>query len=160
MQLILVQHGEAVAEAIDPARPLTERGREDIEQLATFLGAAGVRVARVVHSGKLRAKDSAMILTPAVGADATVVVEKRLSPSDSPVYLCETANTWHEDTLVVGHQPFMSHLTSRLVLGAEQPVIVDFTPATAVCLARRPVTRAWFLAWVLAPELLRSHATA
>jgi phosphohistidine phosphatase len=160
MQLILVQHGEAVAEAIDPARPLTERGREDIEQLATFLGAAGVRVARVVHSGKLRAKDSAMILTPAVGADATVVVEKRLSPSDSPVYLCETANTWHEDTLVVGHQPFMSRLTSRLVLGAEQPVIVDFTPATAVCLARRPVTRAWFLAWVLAPELLRSHATA
>jgi phosphohistidine phosphatase len=160
MQLILVQHGEAVAEAVDPARPLTERGREDIEQLATFLGAAGVRVARVVHSGKLRAKDSAMILTPAVGADATVVVEKRLSPSDSPVYLCETANTWHEDTLVVGHQPFMSRLTSRLVLGAEQPVIVDFTPATAVCLARRPVTRAWFLAWVLAPELLRSHATA
>jgi phosphohistidine phosphatase len=160
MQLILVQHGEAVAEAIDPARPLTERGREDIEQLATFLGAAGVRVARVVHSGKLRAKDSAMILISAVGADATVVVEKRLSPSDSPVYLCETANTWHEDTLVVGHQPFMSRLTSRLVLGAEQPVIVDFTPATAVCLARRPVTRAWFLAWVLAPELLRSHATA
>lgn len=160
MQLILVQHGEAVAEAVDPARPLTERGREDIEQLATFLGAAGVRVARVVHSGKLRAKDSAMILISAVGADATVVVEKRLSPSDSPVYLCETANTWHEDTLVVGHQPFMSRLTSRLVLGAEQPVIVDFTPATAVCLARRPVTRAWFLAWVLAPELLRSHATA
>jgi phosphohistidine phosphatase len=160
MQLILVQHGEAVAEAVDPARPLTERGREDIEQLATFLGAAGVRVARVVHSGKLRPKDSAMILISAIGADATVVVEKRLSPSDSPVYLCETANTWHEDTLVVGHQPFMSRLTSRLVLGAEQPVIVDFTPATAVCLARRPVTRAWFLAWVLAPELLRSHATA
>jgi phosphohistidine phosphatase len=160
MQLILVQHGEAVAEAIDSARPLTERGREDIEQLATFLGAAGVRVARIVHSGKLRAKDSAAILIPAIGADAKVVVmEKRLSPSDSPVYLCETANTWHEDTLVVGHQPFMSRLTSRLVLGAEQPVIVDFTPGTAVCLARRPVTRAWFLAWVLAPELLRSHVT-
>lgn len=160
MLVILVQHGEAVAEAIDPARPLTERGRQDIEQLANFLGAVGVRVARVVHSGKLRAKDSAAILIPAIAPDAMVEVEKRLSPSDSPVYLCETANTWHEDTLVVGHQPFMSRLTSRLVLGAEQPVIVDFTPGTAVCLARRPVTKAWFLAWVLAPELLRSHAPA
>jgi phosphohistidine phosphatase len=160
MRLILVQHGEAVPEGVDPARPLTERGREDVKQLAAFLGGAGVRVARVVHSGKLRAQDSATILTPAIGADATVVMEKRLSPSDSPVYLCETANTWHEDTLVVGHQPFMSRLTSRLVLGVEQPVIVDFTPGTAVCLARRPVTRAWFLAWVLAPELLRRHATA
>ncbi len=57
MQLILVQHGDAVAETINPARPLTERGREDIEQLAAFLAKNGVRVARVVHSGKLRARD-------------------------------------------------------------------------------------------------------
>ncbi len=85
MQLVLVQHGEALPESIDPARPLTEHGREDVKQLATLLEAKGVRVARIVHSGKLRAKDSAAILMPAVGADATVVViEKGLSPSDSP----------------------------------------------------------------------------
>ena len=49
----------------------------------------------------------------------------------------------------------MSRFVSRLVLGHEQPTIVDFTPGTLVCLARRPVTGAWFIAWMLAPELLR-----
>lgn len=156
MRLILVQHGDAVPESVDAARPLTERGREDVEHLAAFLGQAGVRVARIVHSGKLRARDTAAILMSAVGADAAVeIMQKRLSPSDSPVYVGEMANAWQEDTMVVGHQPFMSRLTSRLLLGAEQPVIVDFTPGTAVCLKRRPVTSAWFLAWALAPELLR-----
>jgi phosphohistidine phosphatase len=156
MQLILVQHGGAVAETINPARPLTERGREDIERLAAFLAKNGVRVTRVVHSGKLRARDSAAIMLPAMGAGANVdVMEKGLLPSDSPVYLTESTNTWREDTLIVGHQPFLGRLTSRLLLGAERPVIVEFTPGTAACLARRPVGGAWSLAWVLTPELLR-----
>ncbi len=95
-------------------------------------------------------------MIPAVAAGATVeVMEKGLLPSDSPVYLSESANTWREDTLIVGHQPFMGRLTSRLLLGAERPVIVEFTPGTAACLARRPVSGAWSLAWVLTPELLR-----
>lgn len=156
MQLILVQHGEAVAETINPARPLTERGRQDIEHLAAFLGKNGVRITRLVHSGKLRAKDSAAMLLPAIGAGAAVeVMEKGLLPSDSPVYVSETANTWREDTLIVGHQPFMSRLTSRLLLGAERPIILEFNPGTAACLTHRPVTGAWSLAWVLTPELLR-----
>ena len=70
-------------------------------------------------------------------------------------FLAEAVAEWQDDTLVVGHQPFMSRLVSRLLLGREQPTIVEFTPGTIACLARRPVTGAWYLAWVLAPELLR-----
>lgn len=156
MQLYLVQHGEAVAEAVDPARPLSERGRDDIRKLADFLAAAGIRVGRVLHSGKRRASDTASLLIDAVGAGAAVeVMEKGLSPKDSPEHLVASAEAWQEDTLVVGHQPFMSRFVSRLVLGQEKPTIVDFTPGALVCLARRPVTGAWFIAWMLAPELLR-----
>jgi phosphohistidine phosphatase len=115
-----------------------------------------VRPERVFHSGKLRAKNSAAMLLPVIGAGAAVeVMEKGLLPSDSPVYVSETANTWREDTLIVGHQPFMSRLTSRLLLGAERPIILEFTPGTAACLTHRPVTGAWSLSWVLTPELLR-----
>lgn len=156
MQLYLVQHGEAVAEAVDPARPLSERGRDDIRKLADFLAGARIQVARVVHSGKLRASDTAALLMNAVGAGAGAeVMEKGLSPKDSPEYLFATAETWRNDTLVVGHQPFMSRFVSRLVLGQEKPTIVDFTPGALVCLSRRPVTGAWFIAWMLVPELLR-----
>jgi phosphohistidine phosphatase len=156
MQLYLVQHGDAVPESVDPARPLSERGRDDIRKLADFLAEAGIRVGQVLHSGKRRASDTASLLIEAVGAGAAVeVMEKGLSPKDSPEYLVEAAGTWQNDTLVVGHEPFMSRFLSRLVLGREKPAIVDFTPGTIVCLARRPVTGAWFIAWMLSPELLR-----
>jgi phosphohistidine phosphatase len=156
MHLYLVQHGEAVAEEIDPERPLTEAGRADVVRLAAFLADAGVRVGRVVHSGKLRALASAEILAAAVGHGArTDVFEKGLLPKDSPVWLTEDVAEWKEDTLLVGHQPFLSRFASRLLLGGENPVVVEFTPGTAACLSRRPASGAWVLGWMLPPVLLR-----
>jgi phosphohistidine phosphatase SixA len=105
MQLYLVQHGEAVPESVDPTRPLSERGREDIRKLAHLLAENGIRVGRVLHSGKRRASDTAALLIEAVGAGAVVeVMEKGLSPKDSPEYLVDAAETWQKDTLVVGHE--------------------------------------------------------
>lgn len=156
MRLYLVQHGEAVPETEDPERPLTARGREDVQRLAAFLRECGVTVRRVVHSGKLRARATAELLSAAIADGAVVeVLDKGLAPKDSPVYAAEAALTWREDTLVVGHQPTIGRLLSRLVLGAEQPIIVDFNPGTLVCLLRRPATGAWFVAWMMPPELLR-----
>lgn len=156
MQLFLVQHGDAVPETVDPQRPLTEIGRTDIQRLADFLAAAGVRAGRVVHSGKLRASASAAILIEAVGSGATVeVMESGLLPKDSPEYLSDAIVTWQEDTLLVGHQPFLGRLLSRLVLGKEQPQLVDFSPGTLVGLVRRPATGAWLIGCMLSPELLR-----
>ncbi|MES9849230.1 MAG: histidine phosphatase family protein, partial [Candidatus Thiodiazotropha sp.] len=66
MKLYLVQHGEACKKEVDPDRPLTDRGREDIDRLATFLKQAGIRPDRVVHSGKLRAMQTAGRLTDAI----------------------------------------------------------------------------------------------
>ena len=36
MRLLLVQHGEAVPESEDPDRPLSARGRAEIEAVAAF----------------------------------------------------------------------------------------------------------------------------
>lgn len=155
MHLYLVQHGEAVAETVDPARPLTPTGRDDIERLAFVLAHAGVRVQRVLNSGKLRARASAEILARAVGSNVPIQDRDKLLPKDSTEWLAEECALWQEHTLIVGHQPFMSRLVSRLVLGKEQPLVADFTPGTAVCLVRRPLTGAWFMAWMVAPALLR-----
>jgi hypothetical protein len=43
MRIDLVQHGLAVPKEVDPDRPLSEQGREDVRRLADFLGDAGVR---------------------------------------------------------------------------------------------------------------------
>jgi len=64
----LVQHGEAVSEEVDPRRPLSERGRAEVERVASFLARAGFRVSRIVHSTKLRARETAEILARHLGA--------------------------------------------------------------------------------------------
>lgn len=156
MLLYLLQHGEAVPEKEDPDRPLTLNGRADIDRLADFLVGSRVHIARIVHSGKLRAESSAAIISGKLPNRPLVQQHDRLLPGDSPEWLADAAAGWTEDTLVVGHQPFMGRLVSRLILGKEPPVVVDFVPGTIACLARRGVTGAWFLAWMLTPGLLRS----
>lgn len=62
MKLYLVQHGEALSKEQDTKRSLSEQGRREVERMANFLATAGVRVARICHSGKLRAQQTAEIL--------------------------------------------------------------------------------------------------
>lgn len=156
IRLYLMQHGEAVPDAENPERPLTPRGREDVALLAAFLADARIGAGRVIHSGKLRAADSAAMLAPSLGPSVKVEARpKGLLPADTPVPLAEEILDWREDTLIVGHQPFMGRLASRLLLGKEQPQVFEFIPGTLACLARRPVSGAWFLVWLLTPDLLR-----
>jgi phosphohistidine phosphatase len=62
MKLYLAQHGDSLPEQVNPERPLSERGREDVRRLAEFLGGTGIQVRRVYHSGKLRARQTAELL--------------------------------------------------------------------------------------------------
>ena len=130
IRLYLMQHGEAVPDAENPERPLTPRGREDVALLAAFLADARVGAGRVIHSGKLRAADSAAMLAPSLGP--SVKVESRpkgLLPADTPVPLAEEILEWREDTLIVGHQPFMGRLVSRLLLGRSSRRCSNSSPA-------------------------------
>lgn len=156
MHLYLVQHGEAVPETEDPERPLTDLGRADIQRLAEFLSSRGISAERVIHSTKSRSRDSAQILKDAIAPAAVFEKHDKILPKDSTEWLTESLSGWRGDTVVVGHQPFMSRFVSRLVLGKESPLIVDFTPGTLVCLDQRSATGAWFLAWMISPRLLRS----
>jgi len=61
MRLFLLQHGDALAESIDPQRPLSARGRDDVQRVAEFLARAGTSVQRVCESGKVRARQTAEI---------------------------------------------------------------------------------------------------
>jgi len=45
MELYLVQHGAAMSEAENPERPLTVRGREDVQRVSAFVARLGLRPA-------------------------------------------------------------------------------------------------------------------
>ena len=82
MELYLVQHGEAKSKTEDPQRPLTKRGRDEVQRVAAFAAKAGLKVSQVRHSGKRRAEETASILaerlSPAEGVLANLVLRYRL----------------------------------------------------------------------------------
>ena len=153
MKLYLVQHGEAVAKAVDPDRPLSARGREEVERLGEFLGRAGIEVGRVIHSGKLRAAQTADLLAAAVAPYVELETQDYINPNDDPGTIDWAAVAAGRDTMLVGHLPFLSRLVS-LLLGAEagRPVVA-YLPGSLVCLESGDEGR-WQIDWMIRPELL------
>jgi phosphohistidine phosphatase len=153
MKLYLVQHGEACAKEMDPERPLTEQGRADIERLAAFLGQAGIRVERVMHSGKLRALQSAERLAEAVAPGVKPETHDGLDPNDDPRAFDWQGASAGRDMLVAGHLPFMARLVSYLLVGDENRLITAYQPGSVACLEY--VDGGWTINWMVRPELLR-----
>jgi phosphohistidine phosphatase len=155
MRLYLVQHGDAVPEQEDPARPLSETGRSDVAKVARFLAAIGVHVSRVLHSGKRRAEETAAILGAALGG--TPEARAGLNPKDPTGGVAGEAAAWDQDAMLVGHLPFMAKLASRLVAGREEAGMFAFQPGTIVCLERGDRPR-WTIAWMIRPDMLPNRA--
>ncbi len=153
MKLYLAQHGEACAKDIDPERPLTGQGREDIERLAEFLERAGVKVERVIDSGKLRAAQTADLLAAAVAPLVELETNDRINPNDDPRTFDWEQATEGQDTLVVGHLPFMARLVSLLLGDDPNRSITAYRPGSVVCL-ERDSDGYWQINWMIRPHLL------
>ena len=155
MKLYLVQHGEACAKDVDPERPLTVQGRADVERMAVLMRQAGIRVERVIHSGKLRARQTAELLAKAMSPRVEAEVSGLMNPNDNPTAFDWQSESWDRDTLIVGHQPFMSRLVSHLLIEDADRALVSFQPGSMACLEHAGAER-WLLNWMLRPELLES----
>ncbi len=153
MKLYLVQHGEALPKEVDSERPLSDQGRHDAERLARFLAVRGVRVSRVWHSGKTRARQTAELLAATVAPGEKAEARAGLAPKDPTETFAEKLAAWREDAMVVGHLPFMARLVTRLVTKSDDGRMVAYLPGSLVCLERDD-DGAWAIAWMLRPELM------
>lgn len=153
MRLYLAQHAAAYAKAEDPERPLTPEGRNDAERMAAFLGDAGVRTGRVMHSGKLRAAQTAEQLGGRLAPGVEPEASDLLAPDAAPGPFDWQLGAWDSDALVVGHQPFVGRLAAHLVTGDPERTTVAYQPGSVLCLERSGSDQ-WSIAWMVRPELL------
>ena len=153
MKIYLVQHGEAVTKEVDPERPLTEQGKSDVQRIARALKDAGVEVKRVIHSGKLRAQQTAEILAIEIAPMLQLETSDLISPNDNPGAFDLQTDGGNTDTMVVGHLPFMAKLVSHLVTGDDSQTLVAYQPGSVVCLELIEKDN-WQINCMLRPELL------
>ena len=108
-RIYLAQHGLAVDKSIDPERPLSEQGVTQTQAIAEQLHHAGISIARIFHSGKLRAQQTAEIFASILAVD-DVDVANGFSPNDD-VKLSKTHLKTH-DALYNGHLPHLERHAS------------------------------------------------
>jgi phosphohistidine phosphatase len=153
MKLYLVQHGEAENKETNSERPLTEKGHNDIRKLSQFLNQSDIQLDQVIHSGKLRAKETAEYFVKMLTNPSSSIENSNINPNDSLEPLIAEIQSWSNDTLIVGHLPYLAKLVSYLTTGNDSSLTASFQPGTAICLQRDEDMK-WQLNWMIRPELL------
>ncbi len=151
MECYLTRHGEAKSEREDPARPLSDRGREEVTQVARQVGALRLQVAEIRHSGKFRARQTAEILAEYLSPARGINEMDGLAPMDDPDKAKAEIESAQEPVMLVGHLPHLSRLASALILGDSEQEFLQLETGAIACLAR--VDGGFRLQWLLTPDL-------
>jgi len=153
MKLYLVQHGEAKRKEEDPSRPLTNKGIKDAEKVAKYISKLRIKIKKIFHSGKLRAKQTAEIYAKHLKPEEGVSETDGLNPLDEPKIWIEKIKTIDEDIMLTGHLPHLSKLASALITGDENKEIIKFRNAGIICLERDEQGK-WIILWAIPPEMI------
>ncbi len=151
--VILIRHGEAVPEAVDPERPLSAAGRERVGRTGAWLRAAGLRPDLVVSGAKLRARQTARLVAAAAGVPPErLAVREDLAPAAPVEPWVDELEAETRNVALVGHLPMLGLLLSALLVGDPQRLGVAFADGAAAVVERSGGR--WVLAAFVAPELL------
>ncbi len=150
MTIYLVQHGQCFDKQTDPEQNLTPEGRTKILQIAKMAAEAGITVSSIYHSGKLRALQTAELFYEQLRASQIKSIVG-IAPLDS---VENFANHFEfpENSMIVGHLPFMERLTSYLITGNQQQLIIKFQNAGIVGLSQNDNNN-WHIKWTILPVI-------
>jgi phosphohistidine phosphatase len=149
MDLLLWRHADAADGQPDHARELTARGRQQAKRMAAWLNAR-------------LPEDAVILVSPAMRAQQTAAALKRgFTTCDAiePGAVCADVLqaigpfTANGTTLLVGHQPTLGQVASRLLTGVEADMSVKKAALWWITL-RRGRAEPGVLRAVMTPELL------
>jgi len=122
MNLYIIRHAIAIDEGTpeydnDSERPLSDKGKKKMRQIARGLRALGVDFDLILSSPYLRAKETAEILAEVSRTKADVAFSENLIPMGDPDLLISEINEKYSANSIalIGHEPHLSSLISLLV---------------------------------------------
>ena len=152
MNLYLIQHGKAKSKEEDPERSLSDQGLEEVQKVSAWSARMGLSVGEIRHSGKKRAEQTAEIFAEKIKPNRGIAAVTGLGPMDDVNPVAEALNREEENLMLIGHLPFLSRLTSRLITGDPDIPIVRFGNAGIVCLIHEDSQ--WIIDWYVTPAFL------
>lgn len=159
MKIILVRHGEAEdvrPSGSDRSRKLTEKGRDDIHKIGSFIRNSHLKVSEIFHSPYERTRITAEILASELDLVGHVMSAEELSAGcDCCGILPNLGSYSNSDAIViVGHNPDITFFAAKL-LGSSCETNLVFSPGTtiAVNVPKERFSKGQIL-WVVSPDFL------
>ncbi|MGD0611736.1 MAG: phosphohistidine phosphatase SixA [Anaerolineales bacterium] len=163
MNLFLLRHAIAVDRGLpgyedDSQRPLTPKGAAKMRRIAKGLIRVDPKIDLILTSSYLRAVQTAQIVAAVYGMDKRLQTTDALTPMQSPAAVIREIVDMlpgPSNLLLVGHEPFLSSLTSVLLAGDESLAII-FRKGGVCKLSVQELKygRCATLEWLATPKLL------
>lgn len=152
MALYVVQHGKSLPKAQDPEKGLSAEGKMETERIADVARGYQVRVSRILHSGKKRARETAEILSlrlsPTGGSESVAGI----NPMDD-VRTFSDGLELEQNIMLVGHLPFLERLIGQMVCGNPDQIVFKLQNSGILCLDRVPEVKNPVIRWALMPSI-------
>ena len=149
-----MRHGEAKSPSEDTSRPLTEQSRNELARMGLTLSNMNIKLdGGIYHSGILRAEETARLIADSLKTDGkpTKVIQlDNLEPDSETAPLIAMIENLDEDTMIVGHLPFLGILLRKLVGGEEE--LLSFEPGTLIVLEK--IGSRWQVFRHMVPKML------
>ena len=84
-----------------------------------------------------------------------IIAISGINPNDDIEVFAEKLNEFPDNSMFVGHLPFMAKIIAHLVTGNIDSVLTAFQPGSIVCLTEDENNH-WQIAWMLRPELIKN----
>lgn len=127
MDIYIIRHAIAVDEGTsgyedDSTRPLTDKGRKKMRQIAKGLRSLGVKFDLILSSPYLRARETAEIVADIFKMKKKVAFTDNLIPMGEPDLLIAELNEKDsiQSVALVGHEPHLSNLVGLLTTEGKQ----------------------------------------
>ena len=151
MRLYLTRHGDAQAPTQGGQPPLSANGRSEIEHLAKQLQQHKIDPAKILHSTKLRARQTAQIIAETLNMSERLSASEDLAPDDAIDPMLQKIAETQEELMLVSHLPFLPALAAELLGAKKSAYTVDFNTGSTLCLERNPNGH-WKILWLITPS--------
>ncbi len=162
MELFVLRHGEAgkrvPARTKDAERSLTEEGRDGIGEVARAMSRLKIKPDHIVSSPLKRSTETAEIVARALKKRDEVEVWDELRPEGSRQALYKRLSELkvESSTILVGHEPYLTHMINDLMNHQGVPRIVLRKGGLARLSIRSFSPKVeGELRWLLTPKLLK-----
>jgi len=165
MNLYLIRHGIAVEPyslgyAGDSQRPLTDKGQSKMVSITRGLKNLGVSFDLILSSPYLRAWQTANILLEGLELKKEqLALSENLTPASFPDEIIQELSEKYlnlENLALVGHEPNLSALISRLITGGNESIFLSMKKGGVCHLNTEDLSRGQraSLEWLLMPKHL------